>query len=42
MKYMERLADEAGAKLREPLWGLDPAEALAKEAEELDFVVDRG
>lgn len=39
LKYMERLAHEAGASLREPLWGQDPAEILAREAEELDFVV---
>ncbi len=39
LKYMERLAGEAGATLREPLWGRDPAEVLVEEAEELDFVV---
>lgn len=39
LKYMERLAAEAGARLREPLWGLDPAEVLAKELEEVEFLV---
>lgn len=39
LKYMERLAAEAGAELREPLWGLDHVELLYREAEELDFLV---
>lgn len=33
LKYMERLAKEIGAKLVEPLWGLDPVEVLHKELE---------
>lgn len=39
LKYMERLAGEVGASLKEPLWGMDPAEVLARELEELDFLV---
>ncbi|MDT7870058.1 MAG: ATPase [Thermoproteus sp.] len=39
LKYMERLAGEAGARLREPLWGLDPGELLLREAEAMDFLV---
>ncbi|MGC8974171.1 MAG: ATPase [Thermoproteus sp.] len=39
LRYMERLAGEAGAKLREPLWGLDPGELLLREAGALDFLV---
>ncbi len=31
LKYMQSIADEVGAKLVEPLWGLDPAEVLYKE-----------
>ncbi|MCS7107105.1 MAG: ATPase [Acidilobaceae archaeon] len=33
LKYMERLAAEAGARLLEPLWGKDPRELLVEEAE---------
>jgi uncharacterized protein (TIGR00290 family) len=33
LKYMERLAGEAGAELREPLWGEDPEELLYREVE---------
>jgi len=33
LRYMERLASEVGAELKEPLWGLDPEEVLAKEVE---------
>lgn len=39
LKYMERLAAESGARLKEPLWGLDPAELLVKELEELEFLI---
>ena len=39
LRYMEGVAAEAGASLREPLWGLDPREVLARELEELRFVV---
>ncbi len=28
LRYMERVAEEAGARLREPLWGMDPEELL--------------
>ncbi len=28
LKYMERVASEAGASLREPLWGRDPEELV--------------
>ncbi len=31
LKYMERVANESGATLREPLWGMDPWEVLAEE-----------
>ena len=33
LRYMERLADTVGAKLREPLWGLDPEELVYKMVE---------
>ncbi len=33
LRYMERVAAEAGAKLREPLWGEDPEELLYREIE---------
>jgi len=33
LKYMQSIADEIGAKLIEPLWGLDPVEVLYKEME---------
>lgn len=39
LEYMERLAGEVGAKLKEPLWGADRRELLRRMAEELDFVV---
>lgn len=39
LKYMERLAGEAGAELREPIWGMGEGELLLKEAEELSFVI---
>ncbi len=42
LKYMERLAGEVGASLREPLWGMDHEELLYREAEELSFVVIGG
>ncbi len=31
LKYMEGVANEAGAQLREPLWGEDPLELLHRE-----------
>ncbi len=33
LKYMESVASEAGASLREPLWGMDPEELLYREVE---------
>ncbi len=33
LKYMQTIADGVGAKLVEPLWGLDPIEVLYKEIE---------
>ncbi len=33
LRYMERVAAAAGAKLREPLWGADPEELLYREIE---------
>ncbi|MEZ0320037.1 MAG: ATPase [Pyrobaculum sp.] len=39
LKYMEKLAGEVGAELREPLWGQDHLELLYKEVEELRFLV---
>jgi len=33
LKYVERMAGEAGATLKEPLWGRDPEELLHKEVE---------
>lgn len=39
LKYMEKLAAEAGARLKEPIWGRDPAEVLLDEAKLMDFVV---
>ncbi|RFA95972.1 ATPase [Pyrobaculum aerophilum] len=39
LKYMERLAGEVGAVLKEPLWGMDHYELLAREVEELEFIV---
>lgn len=33
LKYMEGIASEAGAKLREPLWGRDPEDLLREEIE---------
>lgn len=34
LKYMEALAREAGASLREPLWGMDTLELLMKDVEQ--------
>ena len=34
LKYMESLAREVGATLREPLWGMDTLEILMKDVEE--------
>jgi uncharacterized protein (TIGR00290 family) len=34
LRYMESLAREVGAELREPLWGMDPEELLYREIEE--------
>lgn len=34
LRYMEKVAGEAGATLVEPLWGLDPGELLYKELED--------
>ncbi len=31
LKYMEKVARESGAELREPLWGMDPLEVLVEE-----------
>lgn len=31
LKYMERLASEVGASLKEPLWGMDPLEVFYEE-----------
>ncbi|MGC9209275.1 MAG: ATPase [Nitrososphaeria archaeon] len=39
VKYFEEVARMAGASLREPLWGNDPAELLLKEAQALSFVI---
>jgi len=33
LRYMESVAAEAGARLREPLWGMDPVELVHQEAE---------
>ncbi len=33
LRYMEKLAGTVGARLREPLWGLDPGELLYKIVE---------
>ncbi len=33
LKYMENLASESGAKLKEPLWNVDTSELLIKEVE---------
>jgi len=33
LKYMQSVADDVGAKLVEPLWGLEPTEVLYKEME---------
>ncbi len=35
LKYIQSIADEVGAKLVEPLWGLDSTEVLIKEVNEL-------
>ncbi|MEM0044313.1 MAG: hypothetical protein QXJ51_05995 [Sulfolobales archaeon] len=34
LKYMENISREVGARLVEPLWGLEPAELLRKEIED--------
>jgi len=34
LKYMEKLVNEAGAKLKEPLWGQDTLEILMKDINE--------
>lgn len=33
LRYMEAVAADAGARLSEPLWGMDPAELAYREAE---------
>ncbi len=33
LKYVEGLARESGASLKEPLWGMDPEEVLRREVE---------
>ncbi len=33
LRYMESVAADAGARLREPLWGADPVELVHREAE---------
>jgi len=33
LKYMESIANEVGAQLEEPLWGMDPLEVLYREVE---------
>ncbi len=33
LEYMEKLAREVGASLKEPLWGMDPLEVFYKEVE---------
>jgi len=42
LRYMEKLAGEVGASLKEPLWGMDHEELLRREAEELSFYVIGG
>jgi len=37
LKYMESIANEVGAKLIEPLWGLSPDELLYREFHELQL-----
>ncbi|MFN3803489.1 MAG: ATPase [Pyrobaculum sp.] len=39
LKYMERLAAEVGASLKEPLWGMDREELVRREVEVLEFIV---
>lgn len=39
LRYMERLAAEAGAELSEPLWGRDPAQVLREEVQHMDVLV---
>jgi diphthine-ammonia ligase len=39
LKYMKRLAAEAGAELREPLWGRDPAQLLREEVQYMDVLI---
>ncbi len=38
-RYMEKLAAEVGAVLREPLWGRDPADLLREEVRHMDILV---
>jgi len=42
LRYMEKLAREVGASLKEPLWGMDHEELLRREAEELSFYIIGG
>lgn len=42
LRYMEQLARETGAELREPLWGRDPTQILYEEAEKMEFIVIGG
>jgi len=39
VKYFDEVARRAGASLRDPLWGRDPAELLLQEAQALSFVI---
>jgi Predicted ATPases of PP-loop superfamily len=39
LRYMKRLAAEAGAELREPLWGRDPAQVLREEVQHMDVLI---
>ncbi len=39
LQYMERLASEVGAVLREPLWGRDPEEVVREEVKHMDFLI---
>jgi len=42
LRYMEKLAGEVGASLKEPLWGMDHEDLLKREAEELSFYIIGG
>ncbi len=43
LKYMENVSKEVGAKLKEPLWGVDTEELLYREVESgLEFLVIGG